>query len=386
MSCFPAWSLHRSKPAGHLLLRTGLQTGFPLRRSDTPPFRSDLEQLIQLHLVAHNNALTLWRDLLHYTCYQLQKLLVASKNPKVANCQNCWDYQRFCQKLLESRRLPKMAGEIGLGLAAAVGIGLGLRHGIDWDHIAAITDVTSAQPSRARGFAMGTLYAMGHAAVVILLGLLAIWAAAQLPEWLDAWMETIVGITLITLGLWIFWTLIRNPSGVLLRSRWMLLATAIRSAWRWALRKFTGKKPPAGSAGPQSLRCGGLNYYWHDPRRWSRDRVSGIASRLCRRGNIRHCWDFPAISLCYGPDYLQLFNNHSFYGGISHRPVSEKGISRPGGDCWLLQPGCRHLIPDPKGKYPSGLFCLSNSGEHSSAVTAQGAINGSFALETGLLR
>ena len=133
-----------------------------------------------------------------------------------------------------------MAGEIGLGLAA-VGIGLGLRHGIDWDHIAAITDVTSAQPSRARGFAMGTLYAMGHAAIVILLGLLAIWAAAQLPEWLDAWMETIVGITLITLGLWIFWTLIRNPSGVLLRSRWMLLATAIRSAWRWALRKFTGK-------------------------------------------------------------------------------------------------------------------------------------------------
>lgn len=133
-----------------------------------------------------------------------------------------------------------MAGEIGLGLAT-VGIGLGLRHGIDWDHIAAITDVTSAQPSRLRGLAMGTLYAVGHATVVVALGLLAIWAAAQLPDWVDAWMETVVGITLITLGVWVFWSLIRHPNHFMLRSRWMLLFAAIRTVYWWTLQKLTGR-------------------------------------------------------------------------------------------------------------------------------------------------
>ncbi|MBI4219480.1 MAG: HoxN/HupN/NixA family nickel/cobalt transporter, partial [Chloroflexi bacterium] len=50
----------------------------------------------------------------------------------------------------------------GVGIALLVsGVGLGLRHGIDWDHIAAITDVTGAQPSRARALVMASLYALG---------------------------------------------------------------------------------------------------------------------------------------------------------------------------------------------------------------------------------
>ena len=115
-----------------------------------------------------------------------------------------------------------MAAEIGLGLIG-VGLGLGLRHGIDWDHVAAITDVTSAQPSRLRGMAMGTLYALGHAAVVIALGLLAIMAASRLPDWVDGYMETVVGVTLVTLGVWVFYSLIHHPDRFALKSRWMLL-------------------------------------------------------------------------------------------------------------------------------------------------------------------
>ncbi len=77
-----------------------------------------------------------------------------------------------------------MDGQIGVGLVA-LGVGLGLRHGIDWDHIAAITDVTSSQPSRLRGFAMGTLYALGHAAVVLTLGL---WPSGRQPCFLSPWI------------------------------------------------------------------------------------------------------------------------------------------------------------------------------------------------------
>ena len=133
-----------------------------------------------------------------------------------------------------------MAAEIGLGLVG-VGLGLGLRHGIDWDHIAAITDVTSAQPSRLRGFAMGSLYAAGHAAVVIALGLLAILTAAQLPEWIDSYLETVVGITLVTLGLWVFYSLIRDPGHFMLKSRWMLLFDAVRTGLCWVKGKLTGR-------------------------------------------------------------------------------------------------------------------------------------------------
>ena len=51
------------------------------------------------------------------------------------------------------------------------GLGLGLRHGVDWDHIAAITDVTGTQPERVKAVRLGTLYALGHATVVVALGL-----------------------------------------------------------------------------------------------------------------------------------------------------------------------------------------------------------------------
>ena len=133
-----------------------------------------------------------------------------------------------------------MAAEIGLGLAG-VGIGLGLRHGIDWDHIAAITDVTHTQPSRIRGLAMGTMYALGHAAVVIVLGLLAITAAAQMPGWIDGYMERVVGITLVFLGLWVFYSLIRHPDQFMMKSRWMLLYDAIRACAGRVKSKLTGQ-------------------------------------------------------------------------------------------------------------------------------------------------
>ena len=133
-----------------------------------------------------------------------------------------------------------MAAEIGIGLAG-VGLGLGLRHGIDWDHIAAITDVTRTQPSRLRGLTMGTMYAVGHAVVVIALGLLAIVAAAQLPGWVDGYMERLVGITLLFLGLWVFYSLIRHPDQFMMKSRWMLLYDAIRSCAGRVKSKLTGQ-------------------------------------------------------------------------------------------------------------------------------------------------
>ncbi|MCH7734008.1 MAG: hypothetical protein IH961_02215 [Chloroflexi bacterium] len=142
-----------------------------------------------------------------------------------------------------------MPAEIGIALVAT-GVGLGLRHGIDWDHIAAISDVTGTQKSRPRAFVMGSLYALGHAAVVVALGVLAIVLGAQLPDWVDGYMETLVGLTLIGLAIWIFWSLWRTRGGLVLKSRWMLVFDGARALWRKALGKPPLERRRGGSYGP----------------------------------------------------------------------------------------------------------------------------------------
>lgn len=178
---------------------------------------------------------------------------------------------------------PDVAAALGLiGTALA----LGIRHGFDWDHLAAITDVTSttataehaelhhetehaaasrhahahggpaelaahgaatqvdhhvdaARPRLAdeqkRAMLLGTLYALGHAAVVAVLGLLALLFGALLPDWVDTVMGPVVGATLVFLGVWVFVSLYqyaRHGREFRLRSRWMLVFDSVRYAWR----------------------------------------------------------------------------------------------------------------------------------------------------------
>jgi len=182
------------------------------------------------------------------------------------------------------------AGTIALLLTALV---LGLRHGIDWDHLAAITDITSTTsaaeaaevehedahahsghghghehehggleemrihieepephaphvpfpPVRRRPFLqlerrpvlLGTLYALGHATVVVVIGAAALLVGAQLPDWVDPLMGRVVGLTLLLLGVWVFVSLynyVRHGSAFRLRSRWMLVFDGVRYGWR----------------------------------------------------------------------------------------------------------------------------------------------------------
>lgn len=108
----------------------------------------------------------------------------------------------------------------------------GFRHGFDWDHLAALTDLTASQRSRRRALWLSTLYALGHAVMVLVLGVLAILFAAQVPDLLDDWMGRLVGVSLIALGLWIAWTAWRTRGVPPPRSRWMLLIDGARRTRR----------------------------------------------------------------------------------------------------------------------------------------------------------
>jgi high-affinity nickel-transport protein len=181
---------------------------------------------------------------------------------------------------------------VGLGVLLT-GLFLGIRHGIDWDHIAAITDITSTTASariaeaahteqhqatvghshghggafevrahdgrpgaatlapslaahpnlRSQGLLvgqidairLGTLYAVGHGLVVIALGLVALTFGALLPDWLDPLMGRIVGLTLVGLGVWVIYSIYRYAragESFRLRSRWMLVFDGVRLGWR----------------------------------------------------------------------------------------------------------------------------------------------------------
>jgi hypothetical protein len=110
---------------------------------------------------------------------------------------------------------------------------LGFRHGIDWDHIAAITDITGTVDDRRRAIVFGTLYAVGHAMVVFLLGVVAIAAEGLLPGDIDKLMGRVVGVTLVLLGVYVVVSLIRHGRDFRLRSRWMLIFAGIRTGARW---------------------------------------------------------------------------------------------------------------------------------------------------------
>jgi high-affinity nickel-transport protein len=99
---------------------------------------------------------------------------------------------------------------------------LGVRHGIDWDHIAALTDITGSQHDARRSMSLATLYALGHAVMVLALGLAAILLAARLPSSVDGVMEHVVGVTLIALAGYVLYGLLRHGRAFRMRSRWML--------------------------------------------------------------------------------------------------------------------------------------------------------------------
>jgi high-affinity nickel permease len=117
-------------------------------------------------------------------------------------------------------------------LSAAI---LGFRHGFDYDHIAAITDITSVQTDRWRGMRLGLLYALGHAAMVAALGTAVIVFQLSLPQGIDRIAERLVGATLLILGVYVLGSVFTgNPTP---RSRFHLMARAAR--WlRWKMKSY----------------------------------------------------------------------------------------------------------------------------------------------------
>src|SRR6266581_322978 len=126
-----------------------------------------------------------------------------SSSKEAARCGYVWvtpfgvDARQSGDGVIIGATATQQAFHIGL---VATAFGFGFRHGIDWDHIAALTDITGSQDDTRSSMLFATFYALGHALVVFALGFAAIVFAERLPSAVDATMERFVGVTLLALG------------------------------------------------------------------------------------------------------------------------------------------------------------------------------------------
>jgi high-affinity nickel-transport protein len=131
-----------------------------------------------------------------------------------------------------------MMDAVSLRLALFSAAVLGFRHGLDYDHIAAISDISSVQARARDAMRYGLLYVAGHATTVAVLGAAAVVFRVALPAASDRWAERLVGATLLVLGLYVLGTFFRPGTHSHARPRTritMLINGALWLYWRLTL-------------------------------------------------------------------------------------------------------------------------------------------------------
>jgi high-affinity nickel-transport protein len=104
--------------------------------------------------------------------------------------------------------------------------GWGLRHGVDWDHIAAIADLTAAERNRRRAVRLATIYALGHAVVLLVLGGAAVVLGSFVSVSLDGVFGRFAGATLVVLGILVLVHMARAGAASPVSSRTMVVKVA----------------------------------------------------------------------------------------------------------------------------------------------------------------
>ena len=93
-----------------------------------------------------------------------------------------------------------------LAVALVVAFLLGLRHASDPDHLVAVTSLIAADRGDTGAAArLGAWWGLGHAGVLVALGLPLILLKSSMPPWLESGAEKGVGVVIILLAMRVIW-------------------------------------------------------------------------------------------------------------------------------------------------------------------------------------
>lgn len=102
---------------------------------------------------------------------------------------------------------------------ALLAVFIGIRHGIDGDHVAAIADMVGSEQRKKKQLTLGVMYAIGHGMIVMVIGVLFIYIGLQLPDATKQVLEMLVSFTLILLGMFIIWSIFKQKKEYEYKSR-----------------------------------------------------------------------------------------------------------------------------------------------------------------------
>ena len=100
-------------------------------------------------------------------------------------------------------------------IVLAVAVLLGLRHATDPDHLAAVSTLVAGGRERAtrRAGELGLAWGAGHAVTLFAFGLPIVLFRAFLPERLQQGAETVIGLVIVALAVWLLVRWRRRRSG-----------------------------------------------------------------------------------------------------------------------------------------------------------------------------
>ena len=96
-------------------------------------------------------------------------------------------------------------------VALAIAFLLGLRHASDPDHLVAVTSLVAAEDGDTRAAArLGAWWGLGHAAMLVVIGIPLIAFKSELPVWLESGAEKAIGLVIVVLALRVIWKWFRG--------------------------------------------------------------------------------------------------------------------------------------------------------------------------------
>lgn len=99
---------------------------------------------------------------------------------------------------------------IEIGSLLLLALGLGMLHALDADHIMAVTSLSCQKPDKKQSLMFCGRWALGHGAAILLVGVAVLFVGMAIPQQLSHYAESLVGVVLIALGVYVLWDIWRQ--------------------------------------------------------------------------------------------------------------------------------------------------------------------------------